>query len=89
MEVVQIRQKIKGIIGDIANLSPVEIADDASFVQDLDLDSLALLEIAVDVDHTFRLDLPEERLQSLRTVADAVELVLERQVASNPAASVA
>ena len=89
MEVVQIRQKIKGIIGEIANLSPAEIADEASFVHDLDLDSLALLEIAVDVDHTFRLGVPEERLQGLRTVADAVDLVLERQMSPGSETSVA
>lgn len=67
--------KVKAIIANVANLDPAEIADDASFVDDLGLDSLSLLEIGVDVDYEFRLGVPEEELQKLRTVADTVDLV--------------
>ena len=44
------------------------------------LDSLSLLEIAVDVDHIFKLKIPDEelseRLQHLHTVQDSADLVL-------------
>lgn len=70
-----ISTKVKAIIANVANLDPAEIADNASFVDDLGLDSLSLLEIGVDVDYEFRLGVPEEDLQKLRTVADTVDLV--------------
>ena len=44
-----IRSKIKQIIADVADIDVAEITDDASFVEDLDLDSLSNLEIGVDV----------------------------------------
>ena len=72
----EIRNKIKEIIANVTNLDPAEIADNAAFIEDLSLDSLSLLEIGVDVDYEFKLGVPEERLQELRTVQDSVDLVL-------------
>ena len=73
----EIRSKIKEIIANVTNIDPAEIADNAAFIDDLSLDSLSLLEIGVDVDYEFKLGVPEERLQELRTVQDSVDLVLE------------
>lgn len=77
MDTIQIQSKVKEIIANVASLDPGEIADEASFVEDLQLDSLSLLEIGVDVDYEFKLGVPEERLQELRTVRDTVNLVVQ------------
>lgn len=76
MNVIDIQAKVKEIISNVTNIDPQEIADDASFVEDLELDSLSLLEIGVDVDYEYKLGVPEEELSELRTVADAVDLVV-------------
>ena len=73
-----IRAKVKEIIAQVASFDPEEIADDANFIDDLELDSLSLLEIGVDLDYEFKLGVPEERLAQLRTVSEAVALVEER-----------
>jgi len=81
MNVNEIRAKVKDIISNVINVDPNDIADDASFVDDLQLDSLSLLEIGVDLDYEYKLGVPEEELGKLRTVADAVDLVLRtRQI---------
>lgn len=72
-----VREKIKEIISNVTSIDPSEIDDNASFVEDLQLDSLSLLEIGVDMDYEFKLGVPEERLQELRTIEDSVALVLE------------
>lgn len=74
----EIRSKVKEILSKVAGIDPATIADDASLVDDLGLDSLSVLEVGVEVDYTFRLGLPEDRLEALKTVEDAVELVLEK-----------
>ena len=84
MEVGEIRAKIKEIIANVANIEADNISDDASFIDDLELDSLSLLEIGVDIDYAFRLGVPEERLQELRTVRETVDLVLERSQMAPP-----
>lgn len=89
MDVVEIRSTIREIIASVAGLDPNEITDQASFVEDLQLDSLSLLEIGVDVDYQFKLGVPEERLQELRTLQDAVDLVVQTLDAKTESAKVA
>ncbi|MDY7095958.1 MAG: acyl carrier protein [Acidobacteriota bacterium] len=79
MDVVKIRARVKEIISNITSIPVEEIADDASFREDLDLDSLSLMEVGVDVDYEFKLGLPEERMQELQTVQDTVNLVVSQQ----------
>lgn len=79
-----VRAKIKQILSNVTGIAPDQLADDTAFVEDLNLDSLSLLEVGVDIDYEFKLGVPEERLQQLRTVQDAVDLVLERRGAGMP-----
>lgn len=83
MDTNDIRVKVKEIISNVTNIDVEDIGDDASFVDDLQLDSLSLLEIGVDVDYEYKLGVPEEELGKLRTVADAVALVVRTVGAGN------
>ena len=87
MDVAEVRSKVKQIISNVTNIAPDQIADHASFIDDLNLDSLSLLEIGVDVDFEFKLGVPEERLQQLRTVQDSVDLVLQVLTEKNAVAT--
>lgn len=75
MNAEEIRGRVKEIIADVAGIDAGEIADEAHFLEDLDLDSLALLEMGVDVDYAFKLGVPDEELKELRTVPQCVALV--------------
>lgn len=74
----EIKDKIKEIIFETTNIDPSEIEDDDSFVDDLSMDSLTLLEIAVNIDQEFELDMPEEEMKQFQTVASSAEIVAER-----------
>ncbi len=76
MDATEVTVKVKEIIANVANLDPSDIDDDASYVDDLELDSLSMLEIGVDVDYAFKLGLPDESFQGLRTVRETVALVM-------------
>lgn len=84
MDVAEMKMKIKEIISNITNIDPEEIGDAESFTQDLDLDSLSLLEIGVDVDYEFQLGLPEERMRGIDSVNQTVELVRETLQETSP-----
>ena len=77
MQASEVRAKIKEIISTVSNIPVEEIPDHASYGDDLGLDSLTLLEIGVDMDYEFKLGLPEDRLQEIRSVQDAVDVVVE------------
>ena len=65
MNSVEIRTRIKQIIGNVAGMDPGRIGDDDHFRDDLSLDSLSLLEIGVDVDMAFQLGLPDESYKAV------------------------
>lgn len=85
MEAQEIGERIKEIIADVANLDPQEIGDEANFIEDLELDSLSLLEIGVDIDYQFKLGVSDEQLKELRSVREAIELVQKVQASKQPA----
>lgn len=74
-----VKTRIKEIIGFVAQLDPNRIHDDDDFYDDLRLDLLSLLEVMVDVDLAFKLGLPDELYQHVRSVSAATELVIERR----------
>ena len=79
MSNAEILDKIKHIIGNIAGLDPKRIGDADSLRDDLKLDSLSLLEIGVDVDLAFKLNLPDERYKEIQSLPQMVSLVRERR----------
>ncbi len=89
MDAATVRSKVKEIIAKVSNLDPAKIGDGDSYIDDLKLDSLSLLEIGVDVDFEFKLNLPEEKMRELRSVNDTVNLVLARLAEQNQMATVA
>ena len=46
-----------------------------SFVDDLDIDSLSMVEIAVQTEDRYGVEIPDEDLAKLRTVQDAVDYI--------------
>jgi acyl carrier protein len=75
----EVSAKIKQIISNIAGLDAQKIADAASLRDDLKLDSLSLLEIGVDVDLAFQLNLPDEKYKEIATLPQMVALVQQRR----------
>jgi acyl carrier protein len=84
----EIRNRIKQIIANVAGLNPSRITDDATLRDELKLDSLSLLEIGVDVDLAFKLELPDERYKEINSLPAMVELVSHRlnEIALQPRA---
>lgn len=78
MEVMEIKAKVKEIIANVTSIDPDSIEDGASFTQEMGLDSLSLLEVGVDVDYEFKLELPEESMRGLDSVDQTVALVQDR-----------
>ena len=84
MSTDEIRTKVKRSIAKITSISFEEIPDQASYKDDLQLDSLTILEIAVDAEYQFQVKLSDDDLGEIRTVEDTVRMV--RQYLSPAAA---
>ena len=60
------------IIEEVTGIEPSEVTPEKSFVDDLDIDSLSMVEIAVQTEDKYGVKIPDEDLASLRTVGDVV-----------------
>jgi acyl carrier protein len=77
MSTEEIRATIKKSIATITNIDLEDITDSASYKDDLQLDSLTILEITVDAEYQFQVKIPDEVLSEIRTVNDTVRVVEE------------
>jgi len=77
-DVEAIRAAVKGVIKRVTGIEVESIPDTASYDGDLGLDSLSILEIAVEIENQFKFHFSDEELSSVRTVGDAVNLIKKR-----------
>ena len=71
----EIRADLAEIVNDIAGVATEDVQLDKSFVDDLDVDSLAMVEIIVGCEDKFGVTIPDEESKNLKTVGDAVAYV--------------
>ncbi|HVF20064.1 MAG TPA: acyl carrier protein [Mycobacteriales bacterium] len=67
---------ISEIIREVVGTPASEIVPSASFQDDLDVDSLSMVEIAVAAEDKFGIRIPDSEVAKLKTVGDAVRCVL-------------
>jgi len=63
------------IIDEIAGVPADEVTPDKTFVDDLDIDSLSMVEIAVAAQDKFGVEIPDDQLKDLETVQDVIDYV--------------
>ena len=61
---------------DVLRVEPATLSEATAFVADLDADSLALVEIVMQLEERFDVRIPESELDDVTTVAAAADLVL-------------
>ena len=71
----EILDGLADIVEEVAGVAKDDVTVDKSFVDDLDIDSLSMVEIAVQVEDRFQVKVPDEELANLKTVGDAVDYV--------------
>ncbi|SHF41005.1 acyl carrier protein [Streptoalloteichus hindustanus] len=70
-----ILKELKAIVEEVAGVDPEEVTEEKSFVDDLDVDSLSMVEIAVQAEDKFGVKIPDDQLANLKTVGDAVSYI--------------
>jgi acyl carrier protein len=77
---------IAEIIEEVTGIEPSEVTLEKSFVDDLDIDSLSMVEIAVQTEDKYGVKIPDEDLAGLRTVGDVVSYI-QKLEEENPEAA--
>ncbi|HEX9337327.1 MAG TPA: acyl carrier protein [Pseudonocardiaceae bacterium] len=75
----EIEKELAEIVEEIAGVAAADVTPEKSFVDDLDIDSLSMVEIAVQAEDKFGVKIPDDELANLKTVGDAVNYIASKQ----------
>ncbi len=77
----EILGKIQEITADRLGVDESDVTPDASFREDLEADSLDLVELIMELEEQFGMEIPDEEAERITTVEEAVDYVVEHQPA--------
>jgi acyl carrier protein len=72
---MNVEQKVKEIICAQLEVSPEQVKPEASFTDDLKADSLAVVELVLAFEQEFKITIPEEDTEQIKTVKDATNYI--------------
>ena len=67
---------LKEIVEEVAGVSPSLIELDKNFTDDLDVDSLSMVEVVVAAEERFGVKIPDEAVTELATVVEAINFIV-------------
>ncbi len=70
-----IESKVKEIICNQLEVSSEQLRPTASFIDDLKADSLAVVELVLAFEQEFKITIPEEDTEQIKTVGDAISYI--------------
>jgi acyl carrier protein len=71
----QIEARVKEIICQQLEVSEEQLKPEASFVDDLKADSLAVVELVLALEQEFKIEIPDEDTEQIKTVKNALDYV--------------
>ena len=78
----EILAELATIVNEIAGVPAGDVTPGKSFLDDLDVDSLSMVEIATAAEDKFGIRIPDDDLKGLKTVGDAVSYIEKAGVAA-------
>ena len=75
----EILKRVKEVLLEKLGIDESEITEETSFQKDLDVDSLDLVEIVMELEDQFGTKISDEDAEEMKTVGRAVDYILEHQ----------
>jgi acyl carrier protein len=75
----EVFERIKEVLAERLSVDEADINEEANFQEDLDADSLDLVEMIMELEDQFGIKIPDEDAQKIQTVGQAVDYVTSHQ----------
>ena len=79
MTTTNIEERVRTIICDQLAVESAKVTPSASFIEDLNADSLDIVELVMTMEEEFDLDIPDEDAEKMKTVGDVISYVTSKQ----------
>ena len=70
-----IELKVKKIVAEQLGIKEEDIKNESSFIEDLGADSLDTVELVMALEDSFKIEIPDEQQENLRTVQQAIDFI--------------
>ncbi|MDH6131774.1 acyl carrier protein [Kitasatospora sp. MAA4] len=77
----EVLEGLAEIVNEIAGIPAEDVELGKSFTDDLDVDSLSMVEVVVAAEERFDVKIPDDEVKNLKTVGDAVDYILKHAAA--------
>lgn len=78
MDRSQVQAKMRELLVEELGLDAAKITDEATFEEDLEVDSLGVVELLMALEDEFGVRIPDEEAEEITSVGEAVDLVLAK-----------
>ena len=79
----EIEQKVVSIVSEQMGVDKAEISLETSFINDLNADSLDTVELVMELEDEFDLNIPDEEAEKIQTVGAAVSFIQKHKEGKN------
>jgi acyl carrier protein len=78
MDRQEIEERVRKVLAEQLSVDLEKVTPEARFEEDLDADSLDLVEAVLGLEEELSVEIPEEEMESVKTVGQAVDLVMTK-----------
>ncbi len=75
----ELQERVQGVVAEQLGVEPEKVTRDAEFVQDLNADSLDLVELIMQLEEEFGIEISDEEATNIVSVGDAIDFIQEHQ----------
>jgi acyl carrier protein len=79
----EIEDKVFSIVSEQMTVNKAEITRETSFINDLNADSLDIVELVMEFEDNFDMSIPDEEAEKIRTIGQAIDYISEHQGSSS------
>ncbi len=79
MNVAEIEDKVFSIVSEQMAVNKAEISRETSFINDLNADSLDIVELVMEFEDNFEMSIPDEEAEKIKTIGQAIDYISAQQ----------
>ena len=70
-----IEERVKKVVAEQLSINEADIKNESAFIEDLGADSLDTVELVMALEDAFKVEIPDDQQEKLRTVQDAIDFI--------------